>query len=144
MRLFSIYELRIAESPKGKPPQCQVAVRPQWRGARRIIETEDPARARPAEGGKPGLSGLDCALLRLTAFAYRNRCAGYMRRPARDGGFGARSRKMGGFDSEVGLQKKSNLMSDALAQPAKRGLCYAQIRCYVLQGYVLQQIGLGG
>ena len=33
------------------------ARRPQWRGARPKLENENFARARPVEGGKPGLSG---------------------------------------------------------------------------------------
>ena len=71
-------------------------LRPQRRGARPKLENEDFARARPAEGGKPGLSGLvgdvagvgfgqADAFLRVAALG------------AREGGFVARSRKMGRF-----------------------------------------------
>ena len=71
--------------------------------ARPKLENEDPARARPVEGGKPGLSGLVCpvagadrsqtkTMLRLAALA------------ARDGGFGARSGTKPGFDAELRLQ----------------------------------------
>ena len=62
------------------------------RGARRKLENENPARARPAEGGKPGLSGWCTA---LCAGVGGGQLISFVRvaSPAsREGGFGARSR----------------------------------------------------
>ena len=64
--------------------------RPKWRGARPKLENEDFARARPVEGGKPGLSGRCRAWVWKSASVLRNELRLYPL-TARDGGFGARS-----------------------------------------------------
>ena len=74
------------------------------RGARLQLENENPARAKPVEGGKPGLSGLVCCfcvllpwptdvVLRRSALA------------AREGGFAARSRTALHFAPRVASKK---------------------------------------
>ena len=91
--------------PKARRASRHIATaNAERRGARTKLENEDPARARPVEGGKPGLSGrglwlvagdglcLPIAFVRVAALA------------AREGGFGARSGKIVRYGCELGLQ----------------------------------------
>ena len=78
----------------------------EWRGARPKLENEDPARARPAEAGKPGLSGrrLYCAGFVLSLCNWLVRIAALA---AHEGGFVGRSRKIGRLATRVASKKLS-------------------------------------
>ena len=73
------------------------------RGAQPKLENQNLARARPAEAGKPGLSGLLyrwCGR-KLLPYLCLNAGSGL---GTREGGFGGRSRKMLGSGNELRLQ----------------------------------------
>ena len=98
------HRIRETVSPKARSASRHIATAyAERRGARPKLENENLARARPAEGGKPGLSGPVCpvagadrgqpeTVVRLAALA------------ARDGGFGARSGKIGCSCTALRLQ----------------------------------------
>ena len=69
--------------PKARRASRHIATaNAEGRGARRKLENEDLARAKPVEAGKPGLSGRCRALVWKSAFMRRNELRFYHRPPA--------------------------------------------------------------
>ena len=79
--------------PKARRASRHIATaNAERRGARLKLKNEDFARAKPAEGGKPGLSGLCKYLFASVGFCLPDKLVRVIALAAREGGFGARSR----------------------------------------------------